>query len=265
MSVLTFDPDVTEPPRVRLIHTHRGHVLGVRVPGKSYLVLPSATRGRQGALPGNSLDAVRYSLRFLCRLSASVLEQTGLTVYPWSDNGLAFPEFIGDHQDAMFEPDGSMVFKGVNVLGGELRPNAGFFHPSEWKNSPDWERVQRFVGEENPLPLAYEQVALYPHEVSPGDRHTFPIVGTRYERSIDGEECVVFQYESAGENVALGRDDAYGEDGATEAEEGDGRGRRRRKVVERDSRLGYVWGQPHKLNARIIVFRLGGDFRGPST
>lgn len=237
MTLMTFDPDHAELPRARLLHTHRGHILGLRVLGKTYLVLPSVACGDEERAD----DAER--------LTRAVYEQTGLFV------------LVGEGY--MGEVDGNRVYAETTIIGGALRPVAGFFHPSEWRNSPDCDRVTRWTREKSHAPLTWEKVSLYPHEVGPGDRYTFPITGTRYERTLD-DERVSFQFESYGESAALGRDDAFGEDAGAEPEE-EGRGKRRRKVVERDAQLGYVWGQPHRLDARIIVYRLGGDYRGPST
>lgn len=262
MTLMTFDSEPASPaPRIRLLHTHRGHILGVRVPGKPYPVLPSAPLVWWRGMPHNSAEAARISLRALRGLTSAITEQTGLFFYPADDVGTwAYPEFFGDGQDDLFEPDGSMLYRGgLTLAGGVLRPQAGFFHPSEWRSSIDAERVRCLSSDVEPL--KYEQVSLYPHEVSPGDRYLFPIVGTRYERTIDGDEGVSFCYESYAE-VALGRDDSFASDDAADDES---EGRPKRGVVERDPRLGRVWGSPHKLNARLLVQRLGGDFRGPST
>lgn len=229
MTLMTFDSEPATPaPRIRLLHTHRGHILGVRVPGKPYPVLPSAA-------PSGLHSDVNC-------LARATFEQTGLVVQIAAG---------GSYMD---------VFGGSVILGGVLRPSAGFFHPSEFATSPD----RDFIGGMDYVvpPLTFEQVSLYPHEVSPGDRYLFPIVGTRYERTIDGDEGVSFCYESYAE-VALGRDDSFASDDAAD-DESEGLPKKR-GVVERDPRLGHMWGSPHKLNARLLVQRLGGDFRGPST
>ena len=232
MNVMIFDSEPATPaPRIRLLHTHRGHILGVRVPGKPYPVLPSAP------MPGNIHTVVDCITR-------AIFEQTGLVVCVAEE---------GVYSDAS-----GFLFGAAVVLGGALRPAAGFFHPSEFATSPDIDFIKDIIGLQDDLePLKYEQVSLYPHEVSPGDLYLFPIVGTRYERTIDGDEGVSFCYENIAEGT-LGRDDEHDD-------EEDADNRRPRKVVERDTRLGRVWYAPHKLNVRLIVHRLGGDFRGPST
>ena len=235
MSIMSFDPEPAIPaPRVRLLHTHRGHILGLRVPGKPYLVLPSAPIH----------DSVNDLIALLLERE---VYQTGLFVdAQWS------------------KPDGrhGFVVTKTHILGGTLRPNAGFFHPREWAGSPDADHLGALLTSD-PAPLALEQVRVYPHEVVPGDVYNFPIVSTRYERNAHGEESVTFQYENYS-GAALGKDDAFGEDGE-EAPEQEGAGGRRRKVTERNTALGCAWGSPHDLRAQILVYRLGGDYRGEST
>lgn len=232
-----FDPEPTTPaPRVRLLHTHRGHILGLRVPGKPYLVLPSAP------IIAGVTDPISAMAR-------AVFQQTGLVmdVGGWVGN----PDLSSD-----------LRCENETILGGTLRPNAGFFHPREWEGSPDTEHIGS-LGIADPDEFTLEQVRVYPHEVVPGDIYNFPIVSTRYERNAHGEESVTFQYENYS-GAALGKDDAFGEDGE-EAPEEDGRGGRKRKVTERNTALGRAWGSPHDLRAQILVYRLGGDYRGEST
>lgn len=232
-----FDPEPTTPaPRVRLLHTHRGHILGLRVPGKPYLVLPSAAI-TEGARAGDPLD----------RLAAEAFTRAGLVVNTLEWSAAASGDFLCYNAE---------------IIGGTLRPNAGFFHPREWAGSPDADHLGALLTSD-PAPLALEQVRVYPHEVVPGDIYNFPIVSTRYERNAHGEESVTFQYENYS-GAALGKDDAFGEDGE-EAPEEDGRGGRKRKMTERNTTLGCAWGSPHDLRAQILVYRLGGDYRGEST
>ena len=246
MYVMTFDPDPVVPaPRLRLIHTHRGHILGLRVPGKPYLVLPSAPAesSEQGSDPED--------------LARAVLTQTGLAV-------VIEPEYYGP-----YAPDYPLDRTHIEavILGGVLRSGAGFFHPEMWRDSPDADLIARFVvgvvG--TPVePLTYEVTRLYPHEVMPGDIYNFPITGTRFERTSDGEETVTFRYESYAD-AGLGRDDAYGVDGVEEDSDKPEAKRGKKQAKERETRLGHTWGQPHDLRVQILVHRLGGDFRGRST
>ena len=237
---MSFDPEPATPaPRLRLLHTHRGHTLGLRVAGKPYLVLPScpAENTPQGRGPEN--------------LARAVLKQTGLHV-------LVSPEYcsttVNDHRSCLDSV----------ILGGVLRMGAGFFPPSMWLGSPDADVIAEWaMSGSTVVPFTNEQIRVYPHEVVPGDIYNFPIVGTRYERNAHGEESVTFQYENYS-GAALGRDDAFGEDGE-EAPEQEGAGGRRRKVTERNPSLGCAWGSPHDLRAQILVYRLGGDYRGEST
>lgn len=234
MSIMSFDPEPAIPaPRVRLLHTHRGHILGLRVPGKPYLVLPSAPMRADE----DPMDAT---------LTRDVYTQAGVVV---SLRGWV-------------QKQGDYICSTESILGGTLRPNAGFFHPREWAGSPDADHLGALLTSD-PAPLALEQVRVYPHEVVPGDVYNFPIVSTRYERNAHGEESVTFQYENYS-GAALGKDDAFGEDGE-EAPEQEGAGGRRRKVTERNTALGCAWGSPHDLRAQILVYRLGGDYRGEST
>lgn len=245
MTVMSFDPEPATPaPRLRLIHTHRGHILGLRVPGKPYLVLPScpAESSEQGSDPED--------------LARAVLTQTGLSV-------AVEPEYYGARG-----PDSPRDRTHIEsiILGGVLRSAAGFFAASMWRDSPDADLIAQFVGGEGGAvaPLTYEQIRVYPHEVMPGDIYNFPITGTRFERTSDGEETVTFRYESYAD-AGLGRDDAYGADGVEE-EDGKTETKRNTKATkERETRLGHTWGQPHDLRAQILVHRLGGDFRGRST
>ena len=237
MSIMSFDPEPATPaPRVRLLHTHRGHILGLRVPGKPYLVLPSAPIIAGGTDP---IDA----------LTREVFMLSGLVVRV--------------HGSRLHDVKSVDILCGTaDIIGGTLLPNAGFFHPREWTCSPDFEWVEHII-DTDPPPLTLEQVRVYPHEVVPGDIYNFPIVAVRYERNAHGEESVTFQYENYS-GAALGKDDAFGEDGE-EAPEQEGAGGRRRKVTERNTALGCAWGSPHDLKAQILVYRLGGDYRGEST
>jgi hypothetical protein len=218
-----------------LLHIHRGHVLGLRVQGKPYLVLPSAPVDDDA---GDSLTVL---------IARAVYSQTGLVIdaFGWRH----------DNKWGYVVPD-------TQILGGTLRPNAGFFHPREWQGSPDADYLGALLTTD-PAPLAYEQVRVYPHEVVPGDIYNFPIIAVRYDRNAHGEETATFQYENYS-GATLGRDDAFGEDGE-EAPEQEGAGGRRRKVQEKNTALGCAWGAPHDLRAQILVYRLGGDYRGEST
>ena len=237
MSIMSFDPEPAIPaPRVRLLHTHRGHILGLRVTGKPYLVLPST--------PFSEDHTFSYDI------AQAVHAAAGLVVHTFDGHG------------ARYTGNGYLYAKRHVIVGGTLRPNAGFFHPREWAGSPDADHLGALLTSD-PAPLALEQVRVYPHEVVPGDVYNFPIVSTRYERTAHGEESVTFQYENYS-GAALGKDDAFGEDGE-EAPEQEGAGGRRRKVTERNTALGCAWGSPHDLRAQILVYRLGGDYRGEST
>lgn len=227
-----FDPEPATPaPRVRLLHTHRGHILGLRVPGKPYLVLPSAPCEPTE----QDSDAVT--------LAAAVFASTGLVV---------------SISSGYYGSPGTRLHDEATIVGGTLRPSAGFFHPREWAGSPDADHLGALLTSDPPS-LALEQVRVYPHEVVPGDLYNFPIVGTRYERSAQGDETVTFQYENYS-GAALGKDDAFGEDGE-EAPEQEGTGGRRRKVQEKNTTLGRSWGAPHALTVQLLVYRLGGDYR----
>lgn len=236
MSIMSFDPEPAIPaPRVRLLHTHRGHILGLRVPGKPYLVLPSA--------PCEPTEQDSDTVT----LAAAVHASTGLVVS-------ICPGYYGS--------PGTRLHDEATIMGGTMRPNAGFFHPREWEGSPDTDHIGS-LGIADPDEFTLEQVRMYPHEVVPGDIYNFPIMSTRYERNAHGEESVTFQYENYS-GAALGKDDAFGEDGE-EAPEREGAGGRRRKATERNTALGCAWGSPHDLRAQILVYRLGGDYRGEST
>lgn len=237
---MSFD-SVPEVVRDVWLHTVKGWVVALRVPGKPFPMLPGCDR--RGGVPGAGLVRAVY-------------EQTGLVIT--AAGGELYKHVT---TSAAFDSE---------VVAGSLRASSAgvptLVHPREFTGSMEALWLEEFGVDLDPEPLRLEKIAVRPEDIMPGDRTNLVVSGFRYEQTSTGA-LVFLQYESFAQSTLGADDELFGDDTTTPKQEDDTKAQGR-KGSQRigDAALGRAWSIPLELGgAGMLVYRLGGSLLGAST